>query len=174
MIVKFKKGGSMKQKKVTLIALFLLGFGLTELQAQEAVTAAGGDATGSGGTVSYTIGQIDYTTNTGTGGTVTQGVQQPYEFFILGIDDKKDISVKLSVYPNPAVSTVNLRIDNQNLENLSFQLYDVNQKLILNQKVSNTETSIPMEKLASATYFLKVSDNKKVVKTFKIIKNQVY
>ena len=163
----------MKHKKVKLSALILLA-GLTGLQAQEAVTAAGGDATGSGGTVSYTIGQIDYTTNTGTGGTVTQGVQQPYEFFILGIDDKKDISVKLSVYPNPAVSTVNLRIDNQNLENLSFQLYDVNQKLILNQKVSSTETSIPMEKLASATYFLKVSDNKKVVKTFKIIKNQVY
>jgi len=163
----------MKHKKVKLSALILLA-GLTGLQAQEAVTTTGGNASGSGGTVSYTIGQIDYTTNTGTGGTVTQGVQQPYEFFILGIDDKKDISVKLSVYPNPAVSTVNLRIDNQNLENLSFQLYDVNQKLILNQKVSSTETSIPMEKLASATYFLKVSDNKKVVKTFKIIKNQVY
>ena len=136
----------MKHKKVKLSALILLA-GLTGLQAQEAVTAAGGDATGSGGTVSYTIGQIDYTTNTGTGGTVTQGVQQPYEFFILGIDDKKDISVKLSVYPNPAVSTVNLRIDNQNLENLSFQLYDVNQKLILNQKVSNTETSIRWKNL---------------------------
>ena len=163
----------MKHKKVKLSALILLA-GLTGLQAQEAVTTTGGNASGSGGTVSYTIGQIDYTTNTGTGGTVTQGVQQPYEFFILGIDDKKDISLEMSVYPNPSVAFVNLKIVNQNLENLSFQLYDVNQKLILNQKVSSTETSIPMEKLASATYFLKVSDNKKVVKTFKIIKNQVY
>jgi len=163
----------MKHKKVKLSALILLA-GLTGLQAQEAVTTTGGNASGSGGTVSYTIGQIDYTTNTGTGGTVTQGVQQPYEFFILGIDDKKDISLEMSVYPNPSVAFVNLKIVNQNLENLSFQLYDVNQKLILNQKVSSTETSIPMENLSSATYFLKVSDNKKVVKTFKIIKNQVY
>jgi len=163
----------MKHKKVKLSALILLA-GLTGLQAQEAVTTTGGNASGSGGTVSYTIGQIDYTTNTGTGGTVTQGVQQPYEFFILGIDDKKDISLEMSVYPNPSVAFVNLKVLNQNLENLSFQLYDVNQKLIITRKVSSTETSIPMEKLASATYFLKVSDRKKVVKTFKIIKNQVY
>ena len=163
----------MKNLRKVLIAFCLFGYG-TAIQAQEAVTAAGGDATGSGGSVSYSIGQIDYITNTGTGGTVTQGVQQPYEFFIVGIDDKKDISVELSVYPNPAVSTVNLRIDNQNLENISFQLYDMNEKLILNKKVSGNVTSIQMEKLASATYFLKVLDNKKVVKTFKIIKNQVY
>ena len=140
----------MKHKKVKLSALILLA-GLTGLQAQEAVTTTGGNASGSGGTVSYTIGQIDYTTNTGTGGTVTQGVQQPYEFFILGIDDKKDISLEMSVYPNPSVAFVNLKIVNQNLENLSFQLYDVNQKLIITRKVSSTETSIPMEKLASAT-----------------------
>ena len=163
----------MKNLRKVLIAFCLFGYG-TAIQAQEAVAAAGGEATGSGGSVSYSIGQIDYITNTGTGGTVTQGVQQPYEFFIVGIDDKKDISVELSVYPNPAVSTVNLRIDNQNLENISFQLYDMNEKLILNKKVSGNVTSIQMEKLASATYFLKVSDNKKVVKTFKIIKNQVY
>ena len=163
----------MKNLRKVLIAFCLFGYG-TAIQAQEAVTAAGGDATGSGGSVSYSIGQIDYITNTGTGGTVIQGVQQPYEFFIVGIDDKKDISVELSVYPNPAVSTVNLRIDNQNLENISFQLYDMNEKLILNKKVSGNVTSIQMEKLASVTYFLKVLDNKKVVKTFKIIKNQVY
>ena len=120
----------MKNLRKVLICFCLFGYG-TAIQAQEAVTAAGGDATGSGGSVSYSIGQIDYITNTGTGGTVTQGVQQPYEFFIVGIDDKKDISVELSVYPNPAVSTVNLRIDNQNLENISFQLYDMNEKLIL-------------------------------------------
>ena len=124
--------------------------------------------------MSYTIGQVAYITNTGAGGTVTQGVQQPYEFFILGINVNKDISMEMSVYPNPSVAFVNLKVVNQNLENLSYQLYDINQKLILNQKISSTETSIPMETLSSATYFLKVSDNKKVVKTFKIIKNQVY
>ena len=71
----------MKNLRKVLIAFCLFGYG-TAIQAQEAVAAAGGEATGSGGTVSYTIGQINYTTNTGAGGTITQGVQQPYEFFI--------------------------------------------------------------------------------------------
>ena len=163
----------MKNLRKVLIAFCLFGYG-TAIQAQEAVAAAGGEATGSGGTVSYTIGQIDYTTNTGAGGTITQGVQQPYEIFILGINDNKDISMEMSVYPNPSVAFVNLKVVNQNLENLYYQLYDINQKLIITKKISSTETSIPMETLSSATYFLKVSDNKTVVKTFKIIKNQVY
>jgi hypothetical protein len=41
---------------------------------------AGGEATGSGGSVSYSVGQVVYTTNTGINGSVAQGVQQPYEF----------------------------------------------------------------------------------------------
>lgn len=163
----------MKNVRKLLIAFCLFGYG-TAIQAQEAVTASGGDATGSGGTVSYSVGQVAYTAISNSSGSVNQGVQQPYEFFILGINDNKDISMEMSVYPNPSVAFVNLKVVNQNLENLYFQLYDVNGKLLINQKVSSTETSIPMETLSSATYFLKVLDNKTVVKTFKIIKNQVY
>ena len=44
--------------------------------AQDAIPATGGDATGSGGSASYTVGQIGYTTNTGTNGSVAEGVQQ--------------------------------------------------------------------------------------------------
>ena len=65
----------MKNNKVILF-LLLLGFGLTA-QAQQATTATGGDATGSGGSAAYSVGQIVYTTHTGTTGSVAQGVQQP-------------------------------------------------------------------------------------------------
>ena len=70
----------MKHKKtMTSFAFLLLGLG--GLQAQESPTAAGGEATGSGGTASYSIGQVVYTTNTGTNGSVAQGVQQPFVIF---------------------------------------------------------------------------------------------
>ncbi len=48
--------------------------------AQEGATAAGGDASGSGGTVAYSVGQVAYTSNTGSTGSVSQGVQQAYRF----------------------------------------------------------------------------------------------
>jgi len=69
----------MKHKRLKLCALLLFGLGLTGLQAQESVNAAGGNASGSGGTVSYTVGQVVYTTKTGTNGSVAEGVQQAYE-----------------------------------------------------------------------------------------------
>ncbi|MFT6166260.1 MAG: hypothetical protein ACJASF_000946 [Vicingaceae bacterium] len=37
---------------------------------QESTIAAGGDATGAGGSSSYTAGQVVYTTATGTNGSV--------------------------------------------------------------------------------------------------------
>ncbi|MFT6196114.1 MAG: hypothetical protein ACJAXY_000429, partial [Nonlabens sp.] len=59
-------------KKITLVACLLL---VTQLMySQQTIPTSGGDATGSGGSSSYTVGQLVYTTNTGSG-TVIQGVQ---------------------------------------------------------------------------------------------------
>jgi len=45
--------------------------------AQNAISTTGGNATGSGGTVSYTLGSVVYLTITGTAGTVMQGISNP-------------------------------------------------------------------------------------------------
>lgn len=66
----------MYKKKVKLCILLLSGLGLAGLQAQEAVPATGGNASGSGGTVSYSVGQIVYGKFKGisrTGSTVLSG-----------------------------------------------------------------------------------------------------
>ena len=65
----------MKQK-IFIRLLFLL-IGIQQLQAQDAIANSGGNATGSNGTVSYTVGQVAYTSQTGASGSVAQGVQQP-------------------------------------------------------------------------------------------------
>jgi hypothetical protein len=162
----------MRHKKVKLSSLLIFGMGLTGLQAQEAVSAAGGNATGSSGTVSYTVGQVAYITTSASSGTITQGVQQPFEIMIVtGIEDANDINLDCSAYPNPATGFVNLKVNNYNMENLIYQLFDMNGKLILIKKVDGNETIIPMENLVPSTYILRVTENNKDVKTFKIIKN---
>ncbi len=158
----------MKHKNSKLIVLLLLGF--ISVRAQQAIFTTGGEAVGVGGNASYSIGQVAYT-SISTSGNVNQGVQQPYEFMALGIDNIKDAHLFYSVYPNPAVSTIYLKVDNKNLENLSFELYDISGKLLLKQKVNTDETPIAMENLTPAIYFLKLIDNNQEVKTFKIIKN---
>ena len=159
----------MKQKKVKLSVL-LIGLGLTA-QAQQATTATGGNTSGSGGTVAYSVGQIIYTTNTGTTGSVAQGVQQPYEIsIVLGVADNS-IKLELTAYPNPTTNYLTLSVGNAELSTLNFQLYDISGKLIESRKIISCIETVAMENLPTATYFLKVTNNNNEVKTFKIIKN---
>ena len=162
----------MKHKRLKLSALLLLGLGLTGLQAQTSVNATGGNASGGGGSASYSVGQVVYTTNTGTNGSVAQGVQQPYEISVVtGIEEAQGINLLVSAYPNPTADYLTLSIDEFDISNLSYQLYDMNGKLLQNEKITGNQTSIVMSNLLPATYFVKVIQGNKEVKTFKIIKN---
>ena len=162
----------MKHKRLKLSALLLLGLGLTGLQAQESVNATGGNASGSGGSASYSVGQVVYTTNTGTNGSVSQGVQQPYEISVVtGIEEAKGINLSVSAYPNPTTDYLTLSIGEFEISNLSYQLYDMNGKLLQSEKISGNQTSIVMSNLVPSSYFVKVIQGNKEVKTFKIIKN---
>jgi hypothetical protein len=159
----------MKHKKVKLSVL-LLSLGLTA-QAQQAITACGGDASGSGGIVAYSLGQIVYTTNTGTTGSVAQGVQQPYEIsIVLGIDNHS-INLELTAYPNPTTNYLTLNVGTAELSTMNFHLYDIGGKLIESRKIISSSETITMENSPTTTYFLKVTNNNKEVKIFKIIKN---
>lgn len=163
----------MKQKKLELAAVLLFFLSINALQAQEAVTSAGGNGTGSGGSASYSVGQVAYLGICNSNGSVNQGVEQAYEVQIpVGENENKNIFLELSVYPNPTMIKVNLKIENRSLDNVSYQLFDPLGNLLLNQRIIGEVTSIPMESFPTSIYILKVSDNRNEVKTFKIIKNK--
>jgi hypothetical protein len=162
----------MRHKKLKLSAVLLLGLGLTGLQAQESINATGSKASGSGGSASYSVGQVVYTTSTGANGTVAQGVQQPFEISeVSGLEEAKGISLSVSAYPNPTTDLLTLEVKDFELSNLHFQLFDMNGKLLQNEKITGNQTSIVMSNLITATYFVKVVKGNRDVKTFKIIKN---
>ena len=161
----------MRHKKLKLSVVLLLGLGLTGLQAQESVNATGGNGSGSGGSASYSVGQVVYTTNTGANGSVAQGVQQPYETSVVtGLEEAKGINLSVSVYPNPTSNYLKLSISKFEISNLSYHLYDINGKLLQSEKITGNQTSIVMSNLVPATYFVKVIQGNKEVKSFKIIK----
>lgn len=139
------------------------------LYAQEATVTSGADATGTGGTVSYSIGQVAYVTDTSSEGTVTQGVQQPYEIYaITGIENEK-ISLDFSVYPNPTTDILYLKVEDN--EDVFYQLFDLKGRMVDSEKALMKDTRISMKEFEASTYFLKVMKGEQLVKTFKIIKN---
>jgi len=162
----------MRYKNLKLSAILLLALGTAGLQAQETVPATGGDASGSGGSSSYTVGQLFYTTITGTNGSVTQGLQQPYEISVItGIEEAKGIDLNVSAFPNPTTDVLNLEIGNYDNTNLSYQLFDMQGRMVVSKKITGDHTSIGTGNLVSATYFLRVLEDNKEIKSFKIIKN---
>jgi hypothetical protein len=162
----------MRHKRLKLSTVLLLGLGLTGLQAQESVNATSVNASGSGGTVAYSIGQVFYTTNTGTDGAVAEGVQQLYEISVVtGLEEAKSINLSVSVYPNPTTDFLQLKVEFKTLKDLSFQLFDLQGKLLQSEKLSGTLTQIDMSSYMPSTYFVKVVQSNKEVKTFKIIKD---
>jgi hypothetical protein len=182
-----------KSRPILLLAAGLLWAGLA--QAQESVNASGGDATGSSGTVAYSVGQVVYTTNTGRNGTVAQGVQHAYEIFTVGIKET-ELSISLTAFPNPTMDNLTLQINDYNNEKLSYQLFDMQGKQLSSGQVIAEQTQIKMNNLPSATYFINlvnqeaeqtqikmnnlpsatyfinlVNQENKKVQSFKIVKN---
>lgn len=153
-----------------IVLSFLSFFVCILLPAQLAIPGSGGNATGTGGSVSYSVGQIVYTTNPGTGGLIVQGVQQPYEISVVTAINNTE-GITLNVYPNPTKGIVKLIIRTKDFDNLKFQLYDLNGMLIKDNKINSEETEILMNSFIPSIYFLKVLSGSKEIKTFKIIKN---
>jgi hypothetical protein len=138
--------------------------------AQETVNSSGGNATGSSGTVAYSIGQVFYTTNTGISGNVAQGVQYAFGVFTSGITETT-LNISLTAFPNPTTNNLTLSINNYKEDKLTYQLFDLQGKLLISGMITSQQTEINTSTLASATYFVHVmnQENQKV-QSFKIIK----
>ena len=161
----------MKKFKIEFCVIALIIIGLTKLNAQETLSVSGGNASGSGGIVNFTLGQIAYSSNAGTNGSLTQGVQQLYEVSVYtGIEDKS-INLALSAYPNPTNGLLILKVEKNENSTFTAQLFDSNAKIVENIKLTSEETNFQMNDKHVGVYFLRVFKDKNEIKSFKIIKN---
>src|SRR5690554_6722147 len=111
-----------KTKPLILFTAALLVSGIS--YSQQSVNATGGDASGTGGTVAYSVGQVVYTTHSGTTGSVSQGVQHACEIYTLDIKEI-ELNISLAVFPNPSTDNLTLQVKDGKQEKLSYQLYDM-------------------------------------------------
>ena len=171
------KSRKLKVKSFGVATLLTFAFSLSTVTAQESINATGSNASGSGGSASYSVGQVAYQTRTGTNGSVTEGVQQPYEISVVtAIEEAKGINLSVSAYPNPTNDFLSLSIEDDVQSQFIAILYDMKGKLLQEIKITDNYTEINMSNLVPATYFVKVVKTShdlslKEVKTFKVIKN---
>ncbi|UGS22192.1 T9SS type A sorting domain-containing protein [Flavobacterium cyclinae] len=161
----------MKCKKLMFYFLSVYFIGITFIVAQNSVNASGGNLSGANGSVSYSVGQMVYTTNSGTNGSNAQGVQQPYEISeVLSSIDYSELISDLKIYPNPSTDHIKINFINLNNLNLSLKIIDINGKVIKKEDYLQNETTIDVSSYSSNIYFLNIMNKDKLIKSFKLIK----
>lgn len=140
------------------------------LLAQQGPVAAGGEVTGAGGTVSYSVGQVDYVTLQGAGGNAHLGLQQPREFFTTSIMEIGTLGINAFVFPNPSSGEVTLSVQNAQTSKMSFSLFNTQGQVLLEGPLSGNHTRIDLNALSAGAYFVKLNIDNTQIKLFKIIK----
>ena len=156
-----------KPKAVFLLSCLL--FFCFEIGAQEVIGTSGTSHSNENTIVSFTIGEVVIQTYTETSVTLSQGFQQPSYGLTTSIQENGKLDYQVSAFPNPSDHFVVLSVKNPKKH--SYVLYDMNGNAIEQKEITKNETRIDFSKLPSSTYLLKVIDDKKVVETFKLIKN---
>ena len=100
----------MKTTKAPFVAIVFL-FCFCSISAQEAITVAGGEADGIGGSASYSVGQVFYTYNEAGSFSISDGVQQAFEISaITGIEDLLGINLTMSEVATQLTALLKLRL----------------------------------------------------------------
>jgi len=159
-----------KYFKQNLILLIVIISFYASGQTTTGITA-GGEAIGSDGTLSYSVGQVFYLPiNDTDANSVIAGVQQAYEISeVSGV--AQNVKIKVLIFPNPSSHLLTIDFGEENIKNLQLKFYDSNGKLLLNKQELSRTATINMEIYTRGTYYLTVIKNNQNLRTYKIIKN---
>ena len=142
--------------------------------AQSAIVPLGGDAQGSTGSVSYTVGQVVTQTAANSNGSISvaEGVQQPYEIQTVGVNDYPMITLNAKVYPNPTENMAQLELNGFELpaDGLQANLFNSKGKLLQRIPVTSDVTEFHIGQYATGTYYLELRHGEQSVKTFKVVR----
>lgn len=153
---------------------FAVGLNLSavSLCAQSTTPVAGGSAKNDqSGSMSYTVGQMDYLYSHSNQASAVAGVQQPVDENL--VEHSTCDGVELTVFPIPTVANLQVVSDLQDVR-YPFYLTDMTGKLFFEGTLDGEYTTIPTESLTPGAYLLKIvcGEGKKDYTTIKVIKNQ--
>lgn len=137
-----------------------------ETQAQQSINTMGCEGSGASGTMSYSIGQIDFIAINTSNEWLNLGVQQPYE--ILDTIQISDFSCNL--FPNPTFGPLYIRTQDPGFLSYNIYIYDTLGRTVILQRDVNVSKSIKLDDFPEGIYFILLINNKNQDYKYKIIK----
>ena len=156
--------------KLNLLATFFLIS--SYLSSQQTVTTSGGDIESNQVSLSYTIGQLKVNTIEKVDSSILeldfiQGVQYAIDVF-----DCRDFNnIKISVFPNPTSSIVNISMGNIE-DKLSLIVYDAAGRKIYDHSFSEKDFSIDFSSYSEGIYILSFYNFCGLFRSFKLAVNK--
>ncbi len=160
----------MNNKKQKVYILLLAVFNLLMLNAQESVNSSGGNADGSGGAISYSLGESVYTAHESSSGSINPGVQHAFTISEVQTSYESEKTISLTVFPNPTSDVLNLHVEDFTENKLQYKFFDLSGKILHAGTVTSNHTRIKTSGFVPSVYFLQVTRNNKLITHFKIIK----
>ena len=142
------------------------------LSSQQTVTTSGGDIESDQVSLSYTIGQLKVNTIDKVDSSILeldfiQGVQYAIDVF----DCRDYNNIKISVFPNPTSSIVNISMENIE-DKLSLIVYDVAGRKIYDHSFSEKDFSIDFSSYSEGIYILSFYNFCGLFRSFKLAVNK--
>lgn len=164
----------MKIQQSMRICITLVILQLCNIHAQNALVSSGGSATSTSGSISYSMGQIDYiSASTSNKGSINLGVQQPWSISpISGLKGTEKLTLDCSLFPNPSTDFVVLNWTEAETKTIVYKITDISGKTIMAQATAENKSLIDVKDFASGTFIITLYDAKNnFLKSFKLIKN---
>jgi hypothetical protein len=137
---------------------------------QEVISNGGGNYTQINGSLEFNIGEVITETYSNNYGIFYAGFEQGF-YGILSVDEINNENSVFNLYPNPTNGKTNLTVSSKYLINSNCVLTDIFGKRIL-EFTLDFNTVFDLSDCSTGVYFLNISANNNLIKTFKIIKNE--
>ncbi|MCB9033297.1 MAG: T9SS type A sorting domain-containing protein [Chitinophagales bacterium] len=156
-------------KNILFIIIFLFTI---KAYTQEVIATTGNHYSNTNYSMSFTIGEPIITTYTTSNIIMTQGFHQTKLTDIASFIKNFYSDATISVFPNPAVNSVQINLKSDKLIQYKTNVYDISGKLIYQTALLNaTQQQIEVSHWSVGTYIIQVVDDKnQALATAKIIK----
>ncbi|MCB4809226.1 T9SS type A sorting domain-containing protein [Tamlana sp. 62-3] len=137
------------------------------------INASGNNVVVDAGSISYSVGQVFYSTMNDSDYLFYEGVQQTITAISTANEDVDIISPEIDVliYPNPTKDFVTLKSSGLDFnKDNSYRVFNYQGKLINKKPIANNETQINLNYLSTGLYIIQVFVDEQLWKTFKILK----
>jgi hypothetical protein len=159
----------MKAAIFILFSLFLSLLSNAQSAEQQVIAASGNHGASATHQLSWTIGEPVIETAVATNNSLTQGFHQT-NLVITDVSEPGLAAFEMTVFPNPSMDFIYLNVSNRNQQMAEYILYDETGRILQQKQIVEDISMIDLNTLASAAYFLVISSNSGVVKTFKVVK----